>query len=110
MSSAAVVTDTLRVNTLLKKWAEDIWRIFLILIFLQKQRLDNLNETSKGKNFTEQNIRAKLEMCQYDTDAPAQSHPQPHAGIKKWSWKKVKINLFKKNIRRKTSFEGEKGP
>ena len=23
----------------------------------------------------------KLEMCQYDTDAPAQGHPQPHAGI-----------------------------
>ena len=20
-------------------------------------------------------------MCQYDTDAPAQGHPQPHAGI-----------------------------
>ena len=23
----------------------------------------------------------KLEMCQYDTDAPAQGHLQPHAGI-----------------------------
>ena len=23
----------------------------------------------------------RLEMCQYDTDAPAQGHPQPHAGI-----------------------------
>ena len=23
----------------------------------------------------------KLEMCQYDTHAPAQVHPQPHAGI-----------------------------
>ena len=23
----------------------------------------------------------KLEMCQYDTDAPAQGHPLPHAGI-----------------------------
>ena len=23
----------------------------------------------------------KLEMCQYDTDAPAQGHPHPHAGI-----------------------------
>ena len=23
----------------------------------------------------------KLEMCQYDTDAPAQCHPYPHAGI-----------------------------
>ena len=27
-----------------------------------------------------QNI-PKLEMCQYDTDAPAQDHPHPHAGI-----------------------------
>ena len=27
-----------------------------------------------------QDIR-KLEMCQYDTDAPAQGHPHPHAGI-----------------------------
>ena len=23
----------------------------------------------------------KLEMCQYDTDAPAQGHPHPRAGI-----------------------------
>ena len=23
----------------------------------------------------------QLEMCQYDTDAPAQGHPHPHAGI-----------------------------
>ena len=26
-------------------------------------------------------INVQLEMCQYDTDAPAQGHPQPHAGI-----------------------------
>ena len=52
-------------------------------------------------------------MCQYDTDAPVQGHPQPHAGI----LQKMKLNkgtnqsfLKKKNIRRKTSFEGEKGP
>ena len=25
--------------------------------------------------------RKKLEMCQYDTDAPAQGHPHPHADI-----------------------------
>ena len=25
--------------------------------------------------------KKKQEMCQYDTDAPAQGHPQPHAGI-----------------------------
>ena len=24
---------------------------------------------------------AKLEMCQYDKDAPAQKHPNPHSGI-----------------------------
>ena len=23
----------------------------------------------------------RLEMCQYDTDAPVQGHPQPHTGI-----------------------------
>ena len=28
-------------------------------------------------------LKKKLEMCQYDTDAPAQGHPQPHAGILK---------------------------
>ena len=82
-------------------------------------------------------------MCQYDTDAPAQGHPHPNAGIlqkmklKKraitliltgrfilnWTWpyfmniylcikydSNTPINLFKKNIGRKTFFEGEKGP
>ena len=35
------------------------------------------------------------EMCQYDTDAPAQGHPHPHAGIcKKWSWKKGHYSLI----------------
>ena len=31
----------------------------------------------------------KLEMCQYDTDAPAQGYHQPHAGFfaKKCGWK-----------------------
>ena len=54
----------------------------------------------------------KLEMCQYDTDAPAQGHPQPHAGIlQKMKLKKgTNQSFLKKNIRRKTSFEGEKGP
>ena len=32
--------------------------------------------------------RSELEMCQYDTDAPAQGHPQPHAGI----LQKMKLN------------------
>ena len=27
------------------------------------------------------NLDKKLEMCQYDTDASAKGHPQPHAGI-----------------------------
>ena len=53
----------------------------------------------------------KLEMCKYDTDAPAQGHPQPHAGIlQNEVEKRDKSIFFKKNIRRKTSFEGEKGP
>ena len=54
----------------------------------------------------------KLEMCQYDTDAPAKGHPQPHAGIlQKMKLKKgTNQSFLKKNIRRKTSFEGEKGP
>ena len=25
----------------------------------------------------------KLEMCQYDTDAPTQGHTHPHSGMKK---------------------------
>ena len=51
-------------------------------------------------------------MCQYDTDAPAQGHPQPHAGIlQKMKLKKgTNQSFLKKNIGRKTSFEGEKGP
>ena len=58
-------------------------------------------------------------MCQYDTDAPAQDHPQPHAGIlQKNEVKKRDKSIcfffffffFFLNIRRKTSFEGEKGP
>ena len=76
----------------------------------------------------------KLEMCQYDTDAPVQSHPHPHAGILQIEVEKraitlivIKLDLyfpvislcikyesntpiFFKNIERKTVFEGEKGP
>ena len=57
-------------------------------------------------------LNDRLEMCQYDTDAPAQGHPQPHAGIlQKMKLKKgTNQSFFKKNIGRKTSFEGEKGP
>ena len=29
----------------------------------------------------EKSLMEKLEMCQYDTDAPTQGHPHPHAGI-----------------------------
>ena len=32
----------------------------------------------------------KLEMCQYDTDAPTQGHPHPHAGILKKKKMKLK--------------------
>ena len=51
-------------------------------------------------------------MCQYDTDAPAQGHSQPHAGIlQKLKLKKgTNQSFLKKNIGRKTSFEGEKEP
>ena len=36
-------------------------------------------------------------MCQYDTEAPTQGNPQPHAGIlQKWGRKKGQINLFLK--------------
>ena len=38
--------------------------------------------------------RKKLEMCQYDTDAPAQGHPQPHAGI----LQKMKLKIRDKSI------------
>ena len=37
----------------------------------------------------------KLEMCQYDIDAPAQGHPHPHAGIlQKMKLKKRVITLI----------------
>ena len=37
----------------------------------------------------------KLKMCQYDTDAPAQGHPHPHAGIlQKKKLKKRAITLI----------------
>ena len=26
-------------------------------------------------------VKVRVEICQYDTDAPAQGHPYPHAGI-----------------------------
>ena len=31
--------------------------------------------------FGEKKKKKKIEMCQYDTDAPAQGYPHPHAGI-----------------------------
>ena len=38
-------------------------------------------------------------MCQYDTDAPAQGHPQPHAGIlQKMKLKKRDKSIFFKKI------------
>ena len=38
-------------------------------------------------------------MCQYDTDAPAQGHPQPHAGIlQKMKLKKGTNQSFLKKI------------
>ena len=38
-------------------------------------------------------------MCQYDTDAPAQSHPQPHSGIlQKMNLKKGTNQSFLKKI------------
>ena len=41
----------------------------------------------------------KLEMCQYDTDAPTQGHPQSHAGIlKKMNLKKGTYQSFLKKI------------
>ena len=53
----------------------------------------------------------KLEMCQYDTDAPAQGYPQPHPGIlQKMKLKKgTNQSFLKKNIGRKTSLKVKKG-
>ena len=43
--------------------------------------------------------KTKLEMCQYDTDAPAQGHPQPHAGsLQKMKLKKGTNQSFFKKI------------
>ena len=45
------------------------------------------------------NRNMKLEMCQYDTDAPAQGHPQPHAGVlQNIKLKKGTNQLFLKKI------------
>ena len=41
----------------------------------------------------------ELEMCQFDTDAPAQGHPQPHVGIlQKTKLKKGTNQSFLKKI------------
>ena len=87
----------------------------------------------------ERRIISRLEMCQYDTDALAQGHPHPHAGILQKRaiiliiigrfYPKLNFTIFydykpmyeiwiqytnqsflKKNIGRKTSIEGDKGP
>ena len=50
-------------------------------------------------------------MCQYDTDAPAQGHPQPHAGIlQKMKLKKgTNQSFFKKISERKHLLKVKKG-
>ena len=45
-------------------------------------RGDEREGQGRKRNRTEmEKIQKKLEMCQYDTDAPAQGHPHPHTGI-----------------------------
>ena len=48
----------------------------------------------------------KLEMCPYDTDAPAQGHPQLHAGIlqKNEFKKRDKSIFFKKKYQEENIF------
>ena len=45
---------------------------------LRKHAYSNIMEILQPKK---DNFQIKLEMCQYDTDAPTQGHPQPHTGI-----------------------------
>ena len=42
-----------------------------------------MKERDRGERGTGMKVKKqkKLEMCQYDTDAPAQSHPHPCEGI-----------------------------
>ena len=51
-------------------------------------------------------LQIKLEMCQYDTDAPAQGHSQPHAGIlQKMKLKKgTNQSFFNKKYRKENIF------
>ena len=42
--------------------------------------VEEMKERKKEERGTGMKVK-KLEMCQYDTDAPAQGYPQPHAGI-----------------------------
>ena len=44
------------------------------------EEIKERDREERGTGMKGQNQK-KLEMYQYDTDAPAQSHPQPHAGI-----------------------------
>ena len=56
---------------------------FFFFFFVPRKFFRQLNKHIH-ESFTEIflfQVRSKLEMCQYDTDAPAQGHPQPHAGI-----------------------------
>ena len=59
----------------------DGWNVILFLV----TRLPKYQITHKKyKNmldFITVDILSKLEMCQYDTDAPAQGHNHPHVGI-----------------------------
>ena len=40
-----------------------------------------MSENDLSGSLVKKHCWKEIEMCQYDTDAPAQGHPRPHAGI-----------------------------
>ena len=53
-------------------------------------RKDHNHKVHSSQGIKKEETVNKLEMCQYDTHAPAQGHPHPYAGI----LQKMKLILF----------------
>ena len=82
-----------------------MWVILCRLPEKERKKIEELAEEMKEREREERETgmkvkkQKKLEMCQYDTDAPAQGHPQPHAGIlQKMKLKKGTNQSFLKKI------------
>ena len=66
---------------------QPLWVILCRLPEKGGKEIEEIVEEMKERNKEERGTgmkgkkQKKLEMCQYDTDAPAQGHPHPRAGI-----------------------------